>query len=201
VEIVLDGAALMVTEPTLAAALRHAADEAQRRGRVIIEVKADGARLSDEVLSNPGAGLEGVRTLAFISADPAQLVSQSLRDCAAALDEAAAEQRRASDLIQSGRTSEALEVVARVLGTWQAVSGVVDHSAALLGRPLGDVGELGEATADLRTHLRSMKDAMGAEDWPALSDVLGYDLDAQATRWRTLVESMADDVERGAKST
>ncbi len=205
VEVFLDGRTLAVPKPTLAEALRLAASEAQSRGRVIIEVKADGERIPDSMLVEPSAELTGVRVLSFTSANPRELVAQTLRDAVAALDETSQDHLTASDYLQTGRTQEAIEVMGRVITSWQAVGGVVEQSAALLGLRLGELTLEGvepdqgftAATSELRTHLRAMKDAMEQEDWSALSDVLAYDLEAQAGRWRVLVGALADLVERG----
>jgi hypothetical protein len=48
------------------------------------------------------------------------------------------------------------------------------------------------ATADLLTHLGQLKDALEQQDWSALSDVVGYDLDADAQHWHALLKGFAD---------
>lgn len=203
VDVTLDGQTLAIPRPTLAHALRAAADAAKARGRVVIEVKADGQRIPDEALANPSDELTTIRSLTFLSADPRQLVGQTLLDAADALDDVQGEQQMVSDLIQMGRTGEAIEPLQRVLTTWQAARDVVDRGSALMGISLSSLklGGIDEgfdaATRNLRENLRALRDAMEAEDWSAISDVVAYDLDAQAKRWSVLLRALARHVSSG----
>jgi hypothetical protein len=205
VRVTLDGTTLTVSKPTIAAALRHAADAARAAGRVIIEVKADGERLPDEVLAAPTEEATGIGELAFVTADPALLVSQTLYDAAEALDQARAEQQGVADLIQSGRTAEIGEPLARVLGTWQAIGEVVERGATLLTLDLSTMRldgidedeSFGASTTALREHLRALRDSVRDEDWSGVSDILAYDLDAQAERWARLLRALAGRVSPG----
>ncbi|CAG1009309.1 hypothetical protein PHYC_03686 [Phycisphaerales bacterium] len=198
----LDGHPLAIPRPTLAEALRAASAAAKALGRVIVEVKADGEQIPDDALARPSEELTTVRSLTFISADPKQLVGQTLLDAAAALDDVLGEQQMVSDLVQMGRTEEAIDPLRRVLTTWQAARDVVDRGSALLGINVNtlkleglDAEEGFEgSTRSLRENLRALRDAMEAEDWSAVSDVVAYDLDAQAKRWSGLLRALATHV-------
>ena len=45
---------------------------------------------------------------------------------------------------------------------------------------------------DLAVNLTSVKDALGREDWPVLSDLLSFDLDEQVDRWQEELNRLAD---------
>ncbi|MDX2131164.1 MAG: hypothetical protein SFY69_03815 [Planctomycetota bacterium] len=190
----------------MAAALRLAADTARSAGRVIIEVKADGERLSDESLGAPSEDAAPIGVLAFTSADPRRLVGQTLLDAVEALEQARGDQQATAELIQSGDTDRAMDPLSRVLGTWQAVGEVVDRGATLLSLDVSTLRlegvEEGEsfahATSALREHLRLLRDAVRDEDWSGVSDILAYDLDAQAERWAYLMRALARHVSSDA---
>jgi len=195
-QVLLDGQALAVSKPTLAAALRSAVDAAQQRGRIIIEVKGDGQRIADDLLAAPSDEVCAIRTLAFISEDPRQLVARSFDDAGSVLANTKEAQQRVSERIQSGEVSEALDQLSECFTAWQAVHDVVSQGCGVLGWQvdsitLGDGSTLGMAVGALRGHLRSLKDALGSEDWSAVSDLVGYDLDAQADLRRVLLAELS----------
>lgn len=208
-QVLLDGESLRIDRPTLAAAMKSASDAARVRGRIIIEMKADGQRIPDELLARASEELTTVKVLSFASAEPRGLVSQSLVDAAEALGNVIADQAAVAEAIDAGRTEDAVEPLQRVITTWQSVRDVVDRSSAVLGVRLADVrvnvteGEatFEEASVPLREALRALRDGMENEDWSAVSDAVGYDLDAQAKSWIVLLRGVAAKVRSGASGT
>jgi hypothetical protein len=173
VQVLLDGQTLAIAKPTLAAALRAAVDAAHGRGRIIVEIKRDGLPVPPEDLESPTADLGNAR-LDFTSEDPRDLVRRSLEDAAAIM---------------------ALTVLSQCFAAWQGVHDVLSRGTTVLatapgGTKLGE-GQVEPATAELRQHLRSLKDALENEDWSAVADLLAYDLDAAAERWHTLLSALA----------
>jgi hypothetical protein len=189
VEVLLDGKPVRVARPTLAEALRAGAAEAGVRGRIVIEVKADGVRVPDDRLAAPSEELAAVRKVELVSVDPRQLVGATLADAAEALDFMAGEQQTTAELVHAGRTSEALEKLGTIFATWSAAREAVHRGGAVLGVdltaiPLDDEGAtIGALAAELGVHLRAVRDAVEQEDWSALGDALAYDLDAAAKGW------------------
>lgn len=189
--------------------MKSASDAARVRGRIIIEMKADGQRIPDELLARASEELTTVKVLSFASAEPRGLVSQSLVDAAEALGNVIADQAAVAEAIDAGRTEDAVEPLQRVITTWQSVRDVVDRSSAVLGVRLADVrvnvteGEatFEEASVPLREALRALRDGMENEDWSAVSDAVGYDLDAQAKSWIVLLRGVAAKVRSGASGT
>ncbi len=201
----LDGHPLRTPRPTLAGAFEAAIEATRPTGRVIIEVKADGLPLADDLVASPPDSAADHAELRFTSADPRQLVKVTLMDAADALGTAQADQLAAADLINSGQTGPALEHLRAALSTWQAVQDVLDRSTQLLGLNLSTLGgaaipgldpEEGftPALESLTTHLSSVRTGLAAQDWSALSDTIGYDLDAQVGVWKRLLTGLADHV-------
>jgi hypothetical protein len=205
VNVFLDGHPLRTPRPTLAGAFEAAVDATRPLGRVIIEVKADGLPLADDLVAAPPESAVGHSELRFTSADPRQLVRVTLMDAADALSTAQADQLAAADLINSGQTGPALEHLRSALATWQAVQDVLDRSAQLLGLNLSTLGGtsiqgldpdegFAPALEALTGHLSCVRTGLSDQDWSALSDTIGYDLDAQANLWKRLLKGLADHV-------
>lgn len=200
VEVLLDGRAIPIGRPTLAEALRSGVAAAQAQSRIIVEVKGDGRRIPDDLLAQPSDELTTIRVIELVSADPRALVTASLREAAAALDELRDQQQAAASAMHAGEAP--FDQLGTIFASWQAVRGVVDQAGAVLAidvmnKPLTIEGEsdtISSAVADLSTHLRAMKDAMAAQDISAMADVLAYDLDAAATRWSRALLALAQSL-------
>jgi hypothetical protein len=200
--VLLDGQPLDIKRPSLAEALRAGIAAAGAQGRIIIEVKADGQSLPEESLEFPSDDVAEFAELRLTTADPRQLVRVTLLDAVEALESARAEQMTASELLATGKIEESLGHLQTALATWQAVRDVVSRSAAVLRLRLDNVQlqgveeheSLSVASGELNAALTSVKTALTHEDWSALSDVLAYDLEAQARLWKRLLTAFADHV-------
>jgi hypothetical protein len=205
VNVYLDGNPLSASRPTVAGAFEAALDASRALGRVIIEVKADGVLLTDADLAAPPETTPDIDEMRFTSADPRQFVRITLLDASDALSTAQADQLTAADLINSGQTQAAMEHLRAALATWQAVQDVLDRSATLLGLDLAKLDSalipgvdpeegLTPALETLTTHLSAVRSSLVGQDWSALSDTVGYDLDAQIDVWKRLLTGLAEHV-------
>lgn len=198
----LDGTSIQVDPPTLAAAIAAGAKAAESQGRIIVEVKADGEALSSDALSNPGGLAGACEDVVMISADPKALVRVSLLDGVEALATLKPLHAAVVDALATGNLQLALDQLREVLNTWQALQNLLEHSRALLGVDLGQVplpeGEPGfDARAvEFVSFTRAIRDAVMNQDWSALSDTVGYDLDAAADSWSVLLRALAEHVQR-----
>lgn len=200
----LDNRDMGVAAATLADGLKAGVSAAEAGGRVVIEMRADGAEIGDAELARaeePTAYQE----LRLVSTDARTLVRVTLYDAADALGEAKARQDSASELIQAGDTQKALDHLQEALGLWQLVRGTVDKSAELLSLRLdqtvvkGDDGaelRLAEEADALKGSLGEIKSALEGQDWSALSDALSYDMDRRAATWQRLLRALGDHIAR-----
>ncbi len=184
-------------QPTLAAALKAAADLAARSGRLIVEASLDGQTIPDAVLESPATAPAG-NLLRLVSVNPRLLVRLTLQDAADALDAAAADQRRCADLIQSGKVDESLAPLTTAVETWQVVREAVEKGAAILHMPLdtltsgtADPDRLPDLITALTSRLEEIKRSLTAQDWSGLADVMAYDMAEQAQRWKELLIGLA----------
>lgn len=203
-QVFLDDHEVAVAASSLAEALRAGVAAAQARGRVVVEVKADGVAVGDEQLAQADEP-SSARELRLISADPRALVRVTLLDAVDALDEAKRRQDAAAELIQTGETQGALEHLREVISLWQLVQGTLDKSAELLGLKLDTIainvdgpdktGRVAEEVEGLKTSLAGVKRTLSQQDWAGLSDVLAYELNTRVERWQRMLRSLADHVQ------
>lgn len=198
----LDGTSIQVDPPTLAAAIAAGAKAAEAQGRIIVEVKADGVSLPGEALANPSTAANACHDVAMVSADPRALVRVSLLDGVEALASLKPLHGAVADALAAGNLQLALDQLREVLNTWQALQNLLEHSRALLAVDLSTVplpeGEPGfdARAAEFVTFTRAIRDAVSNQDWSALSDTVGYDLDAAADAWAILLQSLASHVQQ-----
>lgn len=197
--VLLDDTPLKLDADDLSLALAAARQLAESRGRVIIEVLADGQVVPDDHLL--GADPRPLpRELRFVTADPIELVQQSLRDAAQALQTIDQQHQAAAEHIQTGRLDQAMTPLAAAFETWDTARKVVTDACALLGldprslaieTPTATIA-VAAAVQALIARLTEVKRCLSDRDWCGLSDALAYDLPADAARWRTLLSGFAD---------
>jgi hypothetical protein len=177
------------------------------------------------VLENPPADRLEAGTLSLVTADPVEVVRQTLLDACEAIGQLRGDQRAAAEAIREGRLEHAIAPLQECLGVWQAVRDVVDHGSRLLpgafeanggsagragaagsggasradsGAAVGagsggrSGGELGGLIERLGGSLRELQDALRTQDFAALGDLLGYDLDELAGQWHEALSRIAE---------
>lgn len=202
---VLDGVPLNITQPDLGEALRAAAALAERNGRIIVDVIADGQALDEKALARAERSKAEVQELRLASADPRELVRTSLLDAEDALEQARTDQCIAAEMIHGGQVDEARESLASMLKTWQAVRDVLARGSAVLRVDLDRVdlakasagavgGRVSDQTHQLFAQLDDLKSALAREDWSAVADTLGADMDDLVESWQAMLRTLADYV-------
>lgn len=188
--LVIDGQTVSGDVTGVADALDLAREHASRRGRLIIEVYADGSP-AGKLLDSPPADAGGVGELGVTTADRSLFLGETLRDARDALDGVSADQAASAAMIDRGDIGAAIGSLRPVVEGWQAVRTIVAQSAALLGVELATIDEDG-SIAGLASDLIAMRDAVSREDWSALGDVLAYDLGERAGLWRTMIDGLIE---------
>lgn len=200
----LDNRDMGLSAGSLAEGLKAGVAAAEAGGRVVIEMKADGAEIGDAELAR-AAEPTTFNELHLISTDAKSLVRVTLYDAADALDEARARQSAAAEHVQAARTQEALAELQEALTLWQLVRGTVDKSAELLSlrleqvvvtAPGGPEIRLAAEADALKASLGAVKSALETQDWSALSDALSYDMDERVVTWQRMLRALGDDIAR-----
>jgi hypothetical protein len=196
-KVFLDDKQLEIEAATVAAALDAGRSAAGSLGRVIVEAKLDGRVLTAPELESPSRSA-GAGTLHFVSADPSLLVEYSMRDVAGMIPDMRAAQSAAARLLQSAEYEPALTQLAEALNTWEAIRHVIDEGPRLLQIDLrtvrvGDL-EAGTVVDSLARHLAALQEALRAQDWSTIADVLEGELEAAAADWQRLLVGLADRI-------
>ncbi|HZW10476.1 MAG TPA: hypothetical protein VFF69_11285 [Phycisphaerales bacterium] len=199
-KIILDDELMKESADTLAEAIRLGASRAASKGRVVVDILADGRAVGGPELGDSASMARGCEELRLTSAEPKAFVRVTLLDAADALGQARAAQQRAAELVEAGSLPEAYQTLAAALNLWQAARQALDEGAQLVGLdlsalPLENPDELPEAIAELSRCLEEVRRCVGAQDWAGLSDVLLYDLDRLVDTWRDVLRSVAGVVD------
>lgn len=188
--LIMDGTTISDAAEGVAQALETARAQAEQLGRLVIEVRADGEP-ADDLLGAPPEGTAGVGEISVTTADRSAFLRETLAEARDALARTREDQQRAAELVDSGEVAQAIGALRGIVEGWQMVRSVVDQTAALAGVALDGV-RVGDETGDavirsLAQDLVALRDAVGREDWSALSDALACDLDARAGQWIDLM--------------
>jgi hypothetical protein len=130
----------------------------------------------------------------LVSADPGHLVRHAMLDASEALQQVETLQRHAAESIQAGQLAAAMTPLGEAMTLWQSVRQTVADGAALVGLDLSTLQVEGAPAAQvvgrLTDQLRSLKNALAANDHIGLSDALLYELPEVIDEWRGLLEQM-----------
>ncbi len=200
--IVVDNESLTANPGSIAEALSTARLNAEQRGRVVIEALLDGEPLTDAQLSDPSTAPRSSGEMRFATAEPAELVGSTLLGVADTLADVKQEQQAAAELLTLGKMSEAMDRLHHALRTWEGVRQAVIDGTTLMGmsvettRVKTPTGEraMSDQVRALATSLGEVKRAFGAEDWSALADALGYDMQERADQWRETLIALAEHI-------
>lgn len=199
----LDDRALGQEAATLSEALRAGIDAAKRDGRMIVEVKADGQRISDDALGDPESFNTEVREIRLVSADPLATVGEALTVAGQLLIDARSRQGDAANSFVTGNVGAGAEQLKTVIAAWQSVQDAVGKSAGLLGVDLEQFSFVGndgtsararDQIATLAALLNDLLAALARQDWSAGADLLDYDLAAAADSWGAMIRGLSDVV-------
>ncbi len=194
-KLLLDGAPVPLPTPgstTLAGALEAGRARAAERGRIIVEVFADGEPVAHHDLGPGAAAPSGVGEVRLVSEDPRLLVRDALREAAVALDQVRDAQREAAELIHRGRPEDATARLTEVFGVWEGVKRVVDEGGLILSRPLEREAGMDVLLEGLARRLVSVRAMLETSDWAGLADELAFDLDDEADKWRGKMLELSD---------
>jgi hypothetical protein len=207
-QVLLDGLPIPGDFRTVSSAVDAARGAAESAGRIIIEAKGDGRVLSTTELDNALKSESDFVQVDFRSADPILLVTNSLQDAADGLGQVKAVHAAAASAFQRGEGEAGLAHLQSALQTWQVVRDLAEQTCRLMGlNPQSIVvpGVHGEipfdhAVALMVKRLKEVQSALTAQDWSALADTVGYEMDALADVWISLLQGMSDMIRRSRRT-
>lgn len=204
--VLVDAREVSASGSTLADALLAGRDEAAARGRVVIEAKVNGEPIPDAELESPPPGDLADAVVSFLTADPRALVREAMLQVAETLAALTQQQSQAAAAFQRGAFEDAFGLLSDVVSTWDAVRRAVTQGPALLGLeatgltvrgPAGDE-PLARHAERLSLDLTRLREALAAQDWSTLADVLEGELADQVAAWEGIARVLANDLGRSA---
>jgi hypothetical protein len=200
--VLLDERPCDVNADSVMEAIAAAASIAEERGRLVVEVMVDGRTWSSQELdsSNQQAPIvaDEVR---LTSANPLELVKQTLADASDALADADSLQQSAAQLLQAGQAADAMRNLGEALSIWSSVQQAMTMGCELANVDLNQIGgsDRGDssiaAIEKLNAQLRSVHTALGNGDTVALSDTLLYELPQAVLLWRALLNAISQSIQ------
>ena len=178
--------------------LAAARDQLAPAGRVVVEVRVDGEiiagpALDEETLTQPDCDIR------IYSAHPGELVVGVLEDVRTGLAESTKLQQEAAELLQQDEPGKALDLVKQSIEGWLNAQQAVGQSAQLLQIDLsaGTIEDQSvlERMTELVGSLTELKDAVVANDFVAIADMLQYEWPQITERWDAALGAIVKYVE------
>ena len=191
-QILLDDIPCHVQAQTVGEAIEGGAEVARDRGRLIVDVTVDGSHLSEADLASAQQQTRTAGIVRLVSADPVELVRQTLNDAHEALAEADRLQREAAELLQSDERTVAMDKLAEAISIWHCVQEAVTKGTQLIGldldaeRPDGDQ-DIPDAIRRLKERLNALRRALQDRDEIGLADTLLYEFPQVIEQWQKLL--------------
>jgi len=198
-EIFIDGHPVDLACRDLDGALDAAAKHLSPRGRIVVEVEADGRDLVGEDLEHERAAGAAPACLNLLSADPRDLVEVALEEVRQGLVEAQRLQVEAAELLQKDNLPAAMENIGEAVDHWQDLQKVVVQAGSLLANDIGmiRVGEVSveETVVALAERLKDLRMLLGAGDTVAVADELMYVWPDLCERWDQTLAAIIEVVQ------
>lgn len=187
-----------ITAPSLGEALLAAQRDLERAGRIIVEVVLDGQPLvGDELFERQEEALAD-STLNLVTANPRELVAETLGAVHGQLDAARDAQTEAAACLQRDEQDAAMQLIGEAMTTWQQTERAVRESAGVMEISLDDLAIDGqpfsELTSALIEQLSSLRDLLEAHDFVAVADALQYEWPQTTLRWQKAIEELMEKI-------
>ena len=193
-QILLDDQTCEVTASTVGEAIDAGAGLAQARGRLVVEVIVDGTTWNREMLASPDRFTARADEVRLVTADRADLVTETLQQASAELARADGLQRDAAELIQEGRHPESMDKLGDALSIWKSVGEAVVTCAQAMELPLDDVTvqsmPLTDSVRRLNEWLCVIRDALSDRDRIGLADTLLYEFPEVVLEWQAVLAEL-----------
>ena len=191
-QILLDDIPCDVEARTVGEAIEGGADLARDRGRLIVDVTVDGSRLSETDIESARQQTRTAQIVRLVSADPVELVRQTLNDAREALSEADGLQREAAELLQSDQRTVSMDKLTEAISIWLCVQEAVIKGTQLIGldldaEPADGEEDLPDAIRRLREQLDAVRRGLQDKDEIGLADTLLYEFPQVIEQWQRLL--------------
>jgi hypothetical protein len=168
--------------------------------RILVGFRCDGEDIAGpamaETLQRPVASFE---RLELFSSTKEDLVVDTMEQASTSLEEAETTTQNVAELLIQGKSSEAIRTLGDCLRVWQQVHDAVGKSLMLLEMDPEETTvrdqPLSTAIARPKDVLLQIKQALTAQDYVLLADVLQYELADVTNLWHLLIARIRQEAE------
>ncbi len=190
-QVLLDDIPTDIAAQTVGEAIDAAADLADGRGRLIVDVSVDGTHWTQSELAS-ATSLDGAAAVVRLtSAEPAQLVAAVFTDAIDSLGDADDLQREAAELLQSDQHTIALDKLEQAISIWQSVQQAIVQGSHLMELDLNEIAvndtPISVSIQRLGERLRFVRSALEERDQIGLADNLLYEFPEVVDEWRSIL--------------
>ncbi len=178
--------------------LLAAQKQLEPQGRIIVEVLLDGTALVGEDLFDRQNDPIGDTTLNLITANPRELVVDTLSEIHRMLQVAAESQTEAADYLQRDDQVNGFERIGEAMTIWQQTERAVRESAQIMEISLDKLTieekTFSDLTSDLIEKLGNLRSLLEARDTVALADTLQYEWPDTTMLWQKAIEQLIEKI-------
>jgi len=187
-------------DATLEQAIRAAQNTLDAARRIVVGFRCDGEEMVGPAmiaaLRKPAKSFDRVEAYSAAKVD---LVVETMTHAADSLDEVETETGEVAQWLVQGRSAEAIPRLGSCLTVWQQVHDAVTKSLTLLDLDPA-VTEIREQTFDAamarpRDVLLQIKNALLAQDYVLLADVLQYEFSEVTQLWHAMITRVREEAD------
>ncbi len=193
-QVLLDDIECDVKARTVGEAIDAVAVLARNRGRLVVDVFVDGARWNEQRIASPERQTAVADVVRLISAEPAELVCQTLADAAEALADADDLQQEAARLLQSDEHTISMDKLNQAISIWLSVQQAIVKGSQLVGLDLDEIvvhdSPISASILRLNEQLKVVRSSLAGRDQIGLADTLLYEFPEVVQEWRDILDDL-----------
>lgn len=202
-EVLLDGQSIDAEfsgTTTIESTVRQVQTDHCEPDRMVVGIRCDDNDVpGDAMVKTLGQPVASVRKLEVITSTRCDLVIAAMAQAAAALRETDAACKQVGTLLSEGKTTEGIRSLGECLAVWQQIHEAVTKSVAMLELDLESMSIREEPFLAVlgrpRDVLVQIKEALTAQDYVLLSDLLQYEFEELTDQWYAVIAAIRQEAE------
>ena len=185
---------------TLGDALRHVQSSLPASDKIVAGILCDGETIaSDDMIASLEKPLAEFERVDVITSTKEDLVIDVMTHASSSLEESETASQRVAQLLTEGKSTDAREVLAECLRTWQQIHDAVAKSLSILQLDPETIMVRDEPLIDAlgkpRGVLLQIKDALVVGDEVLLADILQYEFADVVQTWHAIIARLRRQAE------
>lgn len=190
----VDGAA------TVEDALQQVQAEFGPLGRMVVSVRCDGKEIpANEMAKTLVQPIDSFERVDVVTGTKEGLVIEAMTQATACIGDTEETCKKVAELLKQGDTVEATQMLGKCLLVWQQIHEAVGKSIEMLSLDPDGITAGGESLIDIvarpKTALLEMRDALQAQDYVLLADILEFEISEAIESWRTIIAELHREAE------